>query len=159
MKKNFPTEFVYQIFALLISFIIVHAVYVTLVRPAAITQEKSAQKTKPGADESDDEEGEEGSKDDEDEEEEEESEDEYDEDADEKATPNLKKRPAAIMQGKSAQKTMSVKYECCELNWSEEPCHSEAAQGQFVSAVKFTIRTLSSAPFKWRRLGEHAAYV
>jgi len=35
MKKSFPTEFVYQVFALLISFIIVHAVYVTLVRPSA----------------------------------------------------------------------------------------------------------------------------
>jgi len=35
MKKNFSTDFVYQVFALLISFIIVHAVYVTLVRPAA----------------------------------------------------------------------------------------------------------------------------
>ena len=40
MKKNFPTEFVYQIFALLISFIIVHAVYVTLVRPAATTHQQ-----------------------------------------------------------------------------------------------------------------------
>lgn len=35
MKKTFPTEFIYQVFALLISFIIVHAVYVTLVRPSA----------------------------------------------------------------------------------------------------------------------------
>jgi biopolymer transport protein ExbB/TolQ len=35
MKKSFPTEFVYQVFALLISFIVVHAVYVTLVRPSA----------------------------------------------------------------------------------------------------------------------------
>jgi len=35
MKKNFSTEFVFQVFALLISFIIVHAVYVTLVRPSA----------------------------------------------------------------------------------------------------------------------------
>jgi len=35
MKKTFPTEFVYQVFALLVSFIIVHAVYVSLVRPNA----------------------------------------------------------------------------------------------------------------------------
>jgi biopolymer transport protein ExbB/TolQ len=35
MKKTLPTEFIYQVFALLISFIIVHAVYVTLVRPSA----------------------------------------------------------------------------------------------------------------------------
>lgn len=35
MKKAFPTEFVYQIFSLLIAFIIVHAVYVTVVRPQA----------------------------------------------------------------------------------------------------------------------------
>ena len=40
MKKNFPTEFVYQVFALLISFIIVHAVYVTLVRPAAANHQQ-----------------------------------------------------------------------------------------------------------------------
>jgi len=40
MRKNFPTEFVYQIFALLISFIIVHAVYVTLVRPAAANHQQ-----------------------------------------------------------------------------------------------------------------------
>ncbi len=35
MKKIFPNEFIFQVFALLISFIIVHAVYVTLVRPQA----------------------------------------------------------------------------------------------------------------------------
>jgi biopolymer transport protein ExbB/TolQ len=35
MKKTFQAEFIYQVFALLISFIIVHAVYVTLVRPSA----------------------------------------------------------------------------------------------------------------------------
>ena len=35
MKKNFSNELVFQVFALLISFIIVHAVYVTLIRPAA----------------------------------------------------------------------------------------------------------------------------
>jgi hypothetical protein len=39
---------------------------------------------------------------------------------------------------------------------TEEPCHREAAHGQSVSDVTATIRTLSSAQFKWRRLGEHA---
>ena len=36
MKRNFPSEFVYQVFSLLIAFIIVHAFYVTLgtARPA-----------------------------------------------------------------------------------------------------------------------------
>ena len=33
MKKAFPTEFIYQLFALLIAFILVHALYVTLIRP------------------------------------------------------------------------------------------------------------------------------
>lgn len=37
MNKSFPTELAYQIFALLIAFIIVHAVYVSLVRPSAAT--------------------------------------------------------------------------------------------------------------------------
>jgi len=35
MKKNFPTEFVFQIFSLLIAIIIVHAVYVAVIRPDA----------------------------------------------------------------------------------------------------------------------------
>jgi biopolymer transport protein ExbB/TolQ len=35
MKKTFPTEFVFQVFSLLIAFILVHALYVTLVRPQA----------------------------------------------------------------------------------------------------------------------------
>jgi len=35
MKKNFPTELVYHIFSLLIAFILVHGIYVTLVRPQA----------------------------------------------------------------------------------------------------------------------------
>ena len=35
MKKAFPTEFIYQLFALLIAFILVHALYVTLIRPQA----------------------------------------------------------------------------------------------------------------------------
>ena len=43
MKKIFPSELIFQVFALLISFIIVHAVYVTLVRPAAtIHQQQEA---------------------------------------------------------------------------------------------------------------------
>jgi len=37
MKKSFPVEFLYQVFALLIAFIIVHTVYVTLVRPSAVS--------------------------------------------------------------------------------------------------------------------------
>ena len=37
MKKNFPLEFFYQVFALIISIIVVHAVYVTLIRPKAAT--------------------------------------------------------------------------------------------------------------------------
>jgi len=35
MRKNFPSEFIYQVFALLIAFILVHAVYIALVRPQA----------------------------------------------------------------------------------------------------------------------------
>ena len=35
MNKTFPTEFVFQIFSLLIAFILVHALYVTVVRPQA----------------------------------------------------------------------------------------------------------------------------
>jgi biopolymer transport protein ExbB/TolQ len=35
MKKNYPSEFIYQLFALLIAFILVHALYVTWVRPQA----------------------------------------------------------------------------------------------------------------------------
>ena len=37
MNKRFPNEFVYQVFALLIAFILVHAVYVSLIRPQADT--------------------------------------------------------------------------------------------------------------------------
>ena len=40
MKKTFSNEFIFQVFALLISFIIVHAVYVTLIRPAASTHQQ-----------------------------------------------------------------------------------------------------------------------
>ena len=35
-KKNFPVEFVFQLFALIISIIIVHAFYVSIVRPNAV---------------------------------------------------------------------------------------------------------------------------
>ena len=35
MKKDFPTEFVYQVFSLLISIIFVHALYVAVIRPNA----------------------------------------------------------------------------------------------------------------------------
>jgi biopolymer transport protein ExbB/TolQ len=35
MRQNFPTELVYQVFSLLIAFILVHALYVTLIRPQA----------------------------------------------------------------------------------------------------------------------------
>jgi biopolymer transport protein ExbB/TolQ len=35
MKKDFPTEFVYQVFSLLIAVIVVHAVYVAVIRPDA----------------------------------------------------------------------------------------------------------------------------
>ena len=35
MRKLFPTEFVYQAFSLLIAFIVVHAVYVAVIRPNA----------------------------------------------------------------------------------------------------------------------------
>jgi biopolymer transport protein ExbB/TolQ len=44
MKKNFPSELVYNIFSLLIAFILVHSVYVTLVRPQAraFTEQETA---------------------------------------------------------------------------------------------------------------------
>lgn len=35
MKKLFPTEFIYSVFSLLISFIFVHAIYVAVIRPNA----------------------------------------------------------------------------------------------------------------------------
>ena len=35
MKRNLPNEFLYQVFALIIAVILVHAVYVTVVRPQA----------------------------------------------------------------------------------------------------------------------------
>ncbi len=47
MKKPFSNEFIFQVFALLISFIIVHAAYVTLVRPAAsVHQQQQAEMVK-----------------------------------------------------------------------------------------------------------------
>jgi hypothetical protein len=51
MKKTFPTEFVFQVFSLLIAFILVHALYVTLVRPQAAafqTQEAANMRADPG---------------------------------------------------------------------------------------------------------------
>ena len=39
MKRRFPAEFVYQVFALIIAIIVVHAVYVTVVRPKAAAVE------------------------------------------------------------------------------------------------------------------------
>jgi len=50
MKKTFPTEFVFQVFSLLIAFILVHALYVTLVRPQAeifLAQEAASMRTTP----------------------------------------------------------------------------------------------------------------
>lgn len=51
MRKLFPTEFVFQIFSLLVSFILVHAVYVAVIRPNAeafLTQERAKAKIDPG---------------------------------------------------------------------------------------------------------------
>jgi biopolymer transport protein ExbB/TolQ len=50
MRRLFPTEFVFQIFALLVSFILVHAVYVAAIRPNAEThlaQERAKAKLDP----------------------------------------------------------------------------------------------------------------
>jgi len=38
MKKNFPLEFIYQLFSLLVVFIIVHALFITIIRPTAARQ-------------------------------------------------------------------------------------------------------------------------
>jgi biopolymer transport protein ExbB/TolQ len=45
MRKHIPTEFVFQIFALIIAVIIVHAVYVSVIRPtaAAVTEQQRIQ--------------------------------------------------------------------------------------------------------------------
>lgn len=45
-KKNIPVEFVYQLFALIISIIVVHAFYVTVVRPnaTAVIEEQAIQR-------------------------------------------------------------------------------------------------------------------
>ena len=51
MRKSFPAELVYQVFALLIAFILVHAVYVTLIRPQAnafLEQQAASQLADPG---------------------------------------------------------------------------------------------------------------
>ena len=50
MKKAIPVEFVYQVFSLLIAIILVHAVYVTIIRPNAdafIVQEVAQMKADP----------------------------------------------------------------------------------------------------------------
>jgi biopolymer transport protein ExbB/TolQ len=50
MRRLFPTEFVFQIFSLLVSFILVHAVYVAVIRPNALTfttQERAKAKIDP----------------------------------------------------------------------------------------------------------------
>src|SRR5688572_24989372 len=47
MRRFFPTELVFQIFALLVSFIVVHAVYVGIIRPNAqmfLAQERAKAK-------------------------------------------------------------------------------------------------------------------
>ena len=51
MKKSFPVELVYQVFSLLIAFILVHALYVTVIRPQAnsfLEQEAANMQADPG---------------------------------------------------------------------------------------------------------------
>jgi biopolymer transport protein ExbB/TolQ len=51
MRQHFPNEFVYQVFSLLIAFILVHAVYVTVIRPQAqvfLEQEAAQLREDPG---------------------------------------------------------------------------------------------------------------
>jgi biopolymer transport protein ExbB/TolQ len=47
MKKHLPVEFIFQLFSLIISIIIVHAIYVSIVRPnaAAIIEEQAIQRS------------------------------------------------------------------------------------------------------------------
>jgi len=50
MKKNLPTEFVFSLFALLIAVILVHAIYLTIIRPNAdeiIAEQRVAMETDP----------------------------------------------------------------------------------------------------------------
>ena len=50
MKKNLPTEFVFSLFALLIAVILVHAIYLTIIRPNAdeiIVEQRVAMETDP----------------------------------------------------------------------------------------------------------------
>ena len=50
MKKIFPNEFSFQVFSLLVAFIVVHAVYITLIRPEAnefIAQERAQMQIDP----------------------------------------------------------------------------------------------------------------
>lgn len=51
MRRGFPTELVYQVFSLLIAFILVHAVYVSVIRPQAhqfLEQEAERRQAAPG---------------------------------------------------------------------------------------------------------------
>jgi biopolymer transport protein ExbB/TolQ len=51
MNKSFPVELVYQVFSLLIAFILVHALYVTVIRPQAnsfLEQEAANMQADPG---------------------------------------------------------------------------------------------------------------
>lgn len=51
MKQTFPNEFIFQVFSLLIAFIIVHALYITLIRPSAesfLQQENINMQADPG---------------------------------------------------------------------------------------------------------------
>jgi len=51
MKRGFPTELVYQVFSLLIAFILVHALYVSFIRPQArdfLEQEALQMQSDPG---------------------------------------------------------------------------------------------------------------
>ena len=50
MKKNLPTEFVFSLFALLIAVILVHAIYLTVIRPNAdeiIAEQRVAMEIEP----------------------------------------------------------------------------------------------------------------
>ena len=50
MKKSMPTEFVFSLFALLISVILVHSVYLTVIRPnadAIILEQRAAMEVDP----------------------------------------------------------------------------------------------------------------
>ena len=51
MRRHYPGELMYQVFALLIAFIVVHAAYLSVIRPAALEfqlQEAAAMRADPG---------------------------------------------------------------------------------------------------------------